>query len=169
MDQLGPGNSPWWQEPYTPQSVGTFPSILTISVADLRLSLRRPPAASSKVEALRSRRSTSNRAIAGDHHEPRLAPTGLSHHQHLPEHRRSEHKHATGKPLGDTRGRSTNLNSGDFLNVASPQTPEGHPEEFSEDHDLREPTVVAASDQISTVALMDLGWTFQLHSSPTCS
>ena len=169
MDQLGPSNSPWWQEPYTPQSVGTFPSILTISVADLRLSLRRPPAASSKVKALRSRRFTSNTAIAGGHDEPHLAPTGRSHHQHHPEHRRSEHKHATGKPLGDTRGRSTNLNSGDFLNLASPQTPEGHPVEFSHDLDLREPTVVTGSDLTSTVALMDLGWTFQLHSSPTSS
>jgi hypothetical protein len=138
-------------------------------VPDLSLTLRRPPAASSKVEALRSRRSSSKTAIRGDHHEPQLAPTGLSHHQHHPEHRRSEHKHPTGKPLGDARGRSTNLNSGDFLNVASPQTPESHPVEFSHDHDLREPTVVNGSDLTSTVALMDLSWTFQLHSSPTSS
>jgi hypothetical protein len=41
--------------------------------------------------------------------------------------------------------------------------------EFSHDNDLREATVVAGSDQTSTVALMDLGWTFQLHSSPSSS
>ncbi|MCX5957299.1 MAG: hypothetical protein NTW51_13080 [Cyanobacteria bacterium] len=54
--------------------------------------------------------------------------------------------------------------------MASPKMPECHLVEFSEDHDLlREATVVAGSDLTSTVALMDLGWTFQLHSSPTSS
>lgn len=47
--------------------------------------------------------------------------------------------------------------------------PEANPGQFSEDNELREETEVAGSDLTSTVALMDLGWTFQLHSSPTSS
>jgi hypothetical protein len=57
--------------------------------------------------------------------------------------------------------------------LAAPQATEANPVElsveFSHDNDLREETVVAGSDQTSTVALMDLGWTFQLHSSPSSS
>ncbi|MFO0119023.1 MAG: hypothetical protein ACK512_02835, partial [Cyanobium sp.] len=53
--------------------------------------------------------------------------------------------------------------------MAPPLATEANPVEFSEDTELREATVVGGSDQTSTVALMDLGWTFQLHSSPTSS
>ena len=42
-------------------------------------------------------------------------------------------------------------------------------ERFDDDCHLREAILVAGSDQTSTVALMDLSWTFQLHSSPTSS
>ncbi|WP_411874723.1 zinc-dependent metalloprotease family protein [Vulcanococcus limneticus] len=53
--------------------------------------------------------------------------------------------------------------------MAPPLATKANPVEFSEDTELREATVVGGSDQTSTVALMDLGWTFQLHSSPTSS
>jgi hypothetical protein len=53
--------------------------------------------------------------------------------------------------------------------MAAPLATEAHPVEISEDMELREATLVGGSDQTSTVALMDLGWTFQLHSSPTSS
>ena len=42
-----------------------------------------------------------------------------------------------------------------------------HP--LDDDCHLKEATVVDGTDQTSTAALMNLGWTFQLHSSPTSS
>jgi hypothetical protein len=53
--------------------------------------------------------------------------------------------------------------------MAAPQATAANPVEFHEDTELRELTVVDGSDQTSTVALMNLGWTFQLHSSPNSS
>jgi len=69
--------------------------------------------------------------------------------------------------LGETR--QADLQNRDVQRLPAPHAQEANPVQFSEDNGLREATVVAGSDQTSTVALMDLGWTFQLHSSPTSS
>jgi hypothetical protein len=62
---------------------------------------------------------------------------------------------------------ATEANPVEFCDDTEPH--EAHLVEFCGDTEPHEATVVGGSDQTSTVALMDLGWTFRLHSSPTSS
>jgi hypothetical protein len=51
----------------------------------------------------------------------------------------------------------------------NPPDPEADDHDHHDDCQLQEAILVDGSNQISSVALMDLGWTFQLHSSPSSS
>jgi hypothetical protein len=62
---------------------------------------------------------------------------------------------------------ATEANPVEFCDDTEPH--DEHSVEFCDDTELREPTLADGLDQTSTVALMDLGWTFRLHSSPTSS
>ena len=148
-------------------SVDTLASIPTLSVPGLKLSLHRATAGSGNgkqpAAPFNPQATSLEQAITRSPGAPRPAsPTtsassgrstlNLALRQETPE----------GRRRADQQG-------GADLKMAPPLATEANPVEFSEDTELREATVVAGSDQTSTVALMDLGWTFQLHSSPTSS
>jgi len=170
IDRLGLTTSQRWQEPDTAQSGGTLASIPTLSVPELKLSLHRPKAVSANAKPT----APFDQQAAGLEQAITRSPGGSR-----------PASPTTSAPLGvstlslalrqETPGgtRRANQQSGDLQRLATPQTTGANPmelsEEFSNDNHLREATVVAGSDQTSTVALMDLGWTFQLHSSPTSS
>ena len=170
IDRSGLSASQRWQEPFTAHSGGTLASIPTLSVPELNLSLHRPKAGSANVKPA----APFNPQAAGLEQAITRSPGGS---RPAPP--------TTSAPLGrstlslalrqETPGgtRRADQPSGDVQRLGAPQATEANPVElsveFSHDNDLREATVVAGSDQTSTVALMDLGWTFQLHSSPTSS
>ena len=148
-------------------SVDTLASIPTLSVPELKLSLHRATAGSGNVKQpaapFNPQAARLEQAITRSPGGPRRgSPTtsassgrgnlNLALRQESPE----------GRRRADHQG-------GAALKMAAPQATAANPVEFHEDTELRELTVVDGSDQTSTVALMNLGWTFQLHSSPNSS
>ncbi|MEY4809446.1 MAG: hypothetical protein RLZZ206_3835 [Cyanobacteriota bacterium] len=150
------------------QPVDTLASIPTLSVPGLKLSLHRATAGSGNgkqpAAPFNPHATRLEQAITRSPGGPRPAsPTtsassasrstlNLALRQETPEGRRRADQQGGADPK-----------------MAPPLATKANPVEFSEDTELREATVVGGSDQTSTVALMDLGWTFQLHSSPTSS
>ena len=166
IDGLGPSNGQRWQEASSPYSVGTLPSIPALSLSELNLSLHRPPAGSVKGEPA----AAVNPQVAGLEqaiHRSPVGPRPASPTTSAPLSSTTLSLALRQETPGGTHGADQHIE--DFKRLTAPQATEANPVEFSNDIDLREATVVAGSDQTSTVALMDLGWTFQLHSSPTSS
>ncbi|MCX5957298.1 MAG: hypothetical protein NTW51_13075 [Cyanobacteria bacterium] len=166
IDQAGLSNSQRWLEPHTAHSAGSIASIPTLSVPELNLSLHRPTARSGNVKTAAPfdpQAAGLLQAITRSPGGPRPASTRTS----APLGRSTLSLALRQETPGGTR--RAEQQSGDVQRLAAPQATEANPVDFSNDNDLREATVVAGSDLTSTVALMDLGWTFQLHSSPTSS
>jgi hypothetical protein len=166
IDGSGLSNRQRWQAATTGHSVSALASIPTLSVPQLNLSLHRPMAGSGNVKpsaAFTPQAARLEQAITRSPGGPRAAsPTTIA-----PSVRSTLSLALRQETPGGTR--RADQPCADVQRLAAPQATEANPVEFSNDNDLREATEVAGSDQTSTVALMDLGWTFQLHSSPTSS
>ena len=174
IDGSGLSSSKRRQAATNADSVDTLASIPTLSVPGLKLSLHRATAGSGNgkqpAAPFNSQATGLEQAITRSPGGPRpaegsqpaspttsassagLSTLNLALRQETPEGRRRADQQGGADPK-----------------MAPPLATEAHPVEISEDMELRELTVVGGSDQTSTVALMDLGWTFQLHSSPTSS
>ena len=174
IDGSGLSSSKRRQAATNADSVDTLASIPTLSVPGLKLSLHRATAGSGNgkqpAAPFNSQATGLEQAITRSPGGPRpaegsqpaspttsassagLSTLNLALRQETPEGRRRADQQGGADPK-----------------MAPPLATEANPVEFSEDTELREATVVGGSDQTSTVALMDLGWTFQLHSSPTSS
>jgi len=170
IDQSGLSTSQLWQEPHTSHSGGTLALIPTLSVPELNLSLHRPTAGSGNVKPtapFEPQAAGLLQAITRKPGGPRPASPTTS----APLSRSTLSLALRHETPGGTR--RADQQSEDAQRLGAPGAPATNPVgfsvEFSNDNDLREATVVAGSDQTSTVALMDLDWTFQLHSSPTSS
>ena len=170
IDRSGLSTSQRWQEPHTAHSGGTLASIPTLSVPELNLSLHRPTARSGNVKPTAPfdpQAAGLLQAITRKPGGPRPASPTTSASLGSSTLSQALRQETPGGP------RRADQQSGDVQRLTAPQATVANPVElsveFSNDNDLREATVVAGSDQTSTVALMDLGWTFQLHSSPTSS
>ena len=182
IDGSGLSNSKRRQAATNPYSVDTLASIPTLSVPGLKLTLHRATAGSGNVKQpaapFNPQATRLEQAITRSPGGPRPAsPTtsassaghstlNLALRQETPEGRRgADQQGGTVPKMAPPLATEAHPVATD----APPLAAEAHPVEFSEDTELREPTLVDGSDQTSTVALMDLGWTFQLHSSPTSS
>lgn len=154
-------------------SVDTLASIPTLSVPGLKLSLHRATAGSGNVKQpaapFNPHATGLEQAITRSPGGPRPAegsqptsPTTSASSGHSTLNLALRQETPEGRRRADQQG-------GADQKMAPPLATEANPVEISEDMELRELTVVDGSDQTSTVALMDLGWTFQLHSSPTSS
>lgn len=162
-----------WETPYTAHTFSTNSAVPTLSVAELILGLHRSPASS----APQAGKGTAEPPHFSD---PPIADLKLTINN-LPGTSRAASRFtgtpqiqaaAVQLPQPSPAGESPQADQhlGKSLGIAALQSQDPQqPEQFSEDNELREAAVVDGSNQTSTVALMDLGWTFQLHSSPTSS
>ena len=174
IDGSGLNNSKRRQAATNADSVDTLASIPTLSVPGLKLSLHRATAGSgngkqpaapfnphaTRLEQAITRSPGGPRPAEGS--QPASPATSASSAGRSTLNLALRQETPEGRRRADQQG-------GADPKMAPPLATEAHPVEISEDMELRELTVVDGSDQTSTVALMDLGWTFQLHSSPTSS
>ena len=168
IDGSGLNNSKRRQAATNADSVDTLASIPTLSVPGLKLSLHRATAGSGNgkqpAAPFNPQATGLEQAITRSPGGPRPASPATS----ASSAGRSTLNLALRQETPEG-GRRADQQGGADPKMAPPLATEAHPVEISEDMELRELTVVGGSDQTSTVALMDLGWTFQLHSSPTSS
>lgn len=129
-------------------------SVLLQAVPDRILTLQRPPSLAWRLEAPPSAATpelSPGRSVSSIQPAPAAADPGRA-------------GLAAASPVGV--GRPLVLP----LRVSDSASSHGEGDHHDDDDcQLREATLVDGTDQTSTAALMNLGWTFQLHSSPTSS
>jgi hypothetical protein len=173
IDGFGLSSSRRRQAATNADSVDTLASIPTLSVPGLKLSLHRATAGSGNVKQpaapFNPQAARLEQAITRSPGGPRRgSPTTSASSS-----RGNLNLALRQETLEE--GHRADQQGGADPKMAPPLATEANPVEFCDDAEfcddieLHEATVVGGSDQTSTVALMDLGWTFRLHSSPTSS